>query len=157
MPERHDAEERTANKPMSCRTPSHEECAAYISPLSAKTWISTPEDCYCTCCKRLKREIVRKSAQKKWTGSIRSIFQYTELPDGEKRHFGCVCSRSSAMKDLSALGGRSISAPTVPTSDQDYNRQTARSILLNSRLVTSSLIGQFTQHRSQFDGCRSAV
>lgn len=79
------SKKRKANDLTSCPTPTDEEYAAYTSPVSPKTWTSTPEDWHCPCCNRLKREIVRKSAQKKWTGSIRSVFQYAELHDDDEK------------------------------------------------------------------------
>lgn len=55
---------------------SDEEYAAYVDPVSQRRWIETPESWTCACCKRSKREIVRKSKSGKWSGGIRVAADY---------------------------------------------------------------------------------
>jgi hypothetical protein len=57
--------------------PTDGEYAAYVDPVSGKSWQSLPEDWSCPVCERGKRQILRKSKAGKWTGGVRSHSECT--------------------------------------------------------------------------------
>jgi hypothetical protein len=56
--------------------PTDEEYTAYVDPVSGKSWQAIPEDWTCPVCERGKRQILRKSKAGKWTGGVRSHYEY---------------------------------------------------------------------------------
>jgi hypothetical protein len=56
-------------------TPTDEEYAAYIDPVSSKRWLATSSDWTCPICARSKRQLMRKSKSGKWSGGVRSIYE----------------------------------------------------------------------------------
>lgn len=52
--------------------PTDEEYAAYVDPVSPKSWQALASEWACPVCERSKRQILRKSKNGKWTGGIRS-------------------------------------------------------------------------------------
>jgi rubredoxin len=52
--------------------PTEEEYASYVDPVSPKPWRKLDDSWQCPVCTRAKREILRKSKSRKWTGGVRS-------------------------------------------------------------------------------------
>lgn len=71
---------QTGRKPAPVQEPTEEEYRSYVSP-TAKRWDATPDDWTCPICARQKRQVLRMSNAKKWSGSIREIRMFTDEQD----------------------------------------------------------------------------
>lgn len=56
-------------------TPTDDEYATYVDPVSSKRWLATSSDWVCPICARSKRQLLRKSKSGKWSGGVRSHYE----------------------------------------------------------------------------------
>jgi rubredoxin len=62
------------------RAPTDDEYGTYVDPTSKK-WQATPDNWRCPICDRQKRQIMRLSNKKLWSGSIRAFSAFTDETD----------------------------------------------------------------------------
>lgn len=68
--------ESADGKRTSIVAPTDDEYAAYADPVSRKTWLALPSDWACPVCAREKRELIRMSKKREWSGGVRSHEEY---------------------------------------------------------------------------------